>query len=338
MMAVSHATIALAGTSLIFSTAEPLPLALAVVGSQLPDLDTTTSVIGQIAFPVSSWIEDRYPHRTITHSLVATVAIALLSFLGGLVLGDKWMLMALPLGHLLSCFSDTFTRQGVQLFWPEPVWAVSVSNPNRRLRTGGTGEYWVLAGAIALFILGYNLAGGGGITAAVGEGLGLRDSAIATYNQSAATHTMYARVTGVWVGDRTRADGQYQILGAAGSEFIVTDGVNVFHTGQQMVVDKLVVETGPMGAATATTINFSDEPALPKLQELQAAYPGQRIYLSGAIALDFPEEVSLGIDPKVYPTAVLAGDMLTLEYHPLDKAVLQLREQYVVGTLQVKVV
>ena len=88
------------------------------------------------------------------------------------------MLMALPLGHLLSCFSDTFTRQGVQLFWPEFVWAVSISNPNCRLRTRDPGEYWVLAIALALLILGYNLAGGGGITTAVGEGLGLRDSAL----------------------------------------------------------------------------------------------------------------------------------------------------------------
>lgn len=62
-------------------------MALAVVGSQLPDLDTTTSVIGQIAFPVSSWIEDRYPHRTITHSLVATVAIASLSVVRALYAG-----------------------------------------------------------------------------------------------------------------------------------------------------------------------------------------------------------------------------------------------------------
>jgi inner membrane protein len=58
--------------------------------------------------------------------------------------------IALPLGHLLSCFSDTFTKQGVQLFYPYPAWAISVSNPRRRLKTGGAGELWVLGGAIAL--------------------------------------------------------------------------------------------------------------------------------------------------------------------------------------------
>ncbi len=43
MMAVTHAMIAAAGCSLILGTANPMTLGLAVVGSQLPDLDTTDS-------------------------------------------------------------------------------------------------------------------------------------------------------------------------------------------------------------------------------------------------------------------------------------------------------
>ena len=42
MMSVTHCTIAAAGTSLILGTANPLSLGLAIIGSQLPDLDTTT--------------------------------------------------------------------------------------------------------------------------------------------------------------------------------------------------------------------------------------------------------------------------------------------------------
>jgi inner membrane protein len=53
---------AVAGTSLILGTASPLALGLAILGSQLPDIDTTT--IGQICYPIAQWIETRYPHRT----------------------------------------------------------------------------------------------------------------------------------------------------------------------------------------------------------------------------------------------------------------------------------
>ena len=147
MMAITHASIAAAGTSLILGTGQPLPLGLAILGSQLPDLDTTTSTIGKICFPISSWIEDRFPHRSITHSLLATAGIAAVSLgvnyfwlhgsLKAAVPKATASLVALPLGHLLACFSDTFTKQGVQLFYPEPVWAISVSNPRRRLKTGG---------------------------------------------------------------------------------------------------------------------------------------------------------------------------------------------------------
>ncbi|WP_196219538.1 hypothetical protein [Microcystis aeruginosa] len=52
-MAITHATIAPAGTSLIIGTADPMALVLAVLGSQLPDIDTST--IGKIFFPLSSF-------------------------------------------------------------------------------------------------------------------------------------------------------------------------------------------------------------------------------------------------------------------------------------------
>jgi inner membrane protein len=68
MMSITHATIAAAGTSLTLSTADPITLGLALIGSQLPDIDTTTSTIGQILYPISAGFEKRYPHRAITHS------------------------------------------------------------------------------------------------------------------------------------------------------------------------------------------------------------------------------------------------------------------------------
>ena len=51
MMSLTHCAIAAAGTSLILGTAAPLPLGLAILGSQLPDLDTTTSTIGKNLLP-----------------------------------------------------------------------------------------------------------------------------------------------------------------------------------------------------------------------------------------------------------------------------------------------
>ncbi len=206
MMAMTHAMIAAAGTSLLMGTANPMVLGLAVVGSQLPDLDTTSSLIGQVFFPISSWIEDRFPHRSITHSLLATAAIAAIALPIGHLLGDIKTAYTLPLGHLLASFSDCFTKQGVQLFWPYPAWSVSVSNPNRRITTGSPAEYSVLVAATALLVVGIWLATGGGAVQKVSQQLGLKSGVMAAYNKNAATHHIYAPITGVWAGDRYPGD------------------------------------------------------------------------------------------------------------------------------------
>ncbi|AFZ38324.1 Protein of unknown function DUF457, transmembrane (plasmid) [Stanieria cyanosphaera PCC 7437] len=338
MLAITHCAIALSGTSLILGTANPLPLGLAILGSQLPDLDTTTSTIGKICFPVSSWIEDRFPHRSITHSLLATVGIAAVSLTVNYFLhGSIKTALALPLGHLLSCFSDTFTKQGVQLFYPEPVWAVSVSNPRRRLKTGGAGELWVLGIAIAMFCFGIYLANGGGITQKLSQSLGLKDGIVELYNKNASSHNVYAEIKGVWATDRTSADGKYLILGTEGSEFIVSDSKGVYKTGEQIITSKVSTEIGEASKTEVRSINFNDEEAITKLTQLRTAYPGADIYLSGELAIDFPEDVKISIEPNQMVTATVVGNSLKLNYCGLDRAIALLKEQFAVGTVEVKI-
>jgi inner membrane protein len=338
MMALTHATIATAGTSLILGTANPLTLGLAIIGSQLPDLDTTTSTVGKIFFPISSWIEDRFPHRSITHCLLATVAIAIVSISIGYFLGDIKTAIALPLGHLLSCFSDTFTKQGVQLFYPEPVWAISVSNPRRRLKTGGAGELWVLGIAIALLCFGIYLANGGGITQKVSQNLGLREGVVKIYNQNASTNNVYAEIKGVWASDRELADGKYLIIGNEGNEFVVSDGKGIYKTGEQIITSKVSTEVGEAAKTEIKSISFDDEEAIAQLEELQQTYPGAEIYLTGELAIDFPEDVKIPVEPNQMITAELVGSSLKLNYCGLGNAIALLKEQYAVGTVEVRIV
>jgi inner membrane protein len=314
-------------------------LGLAILGSQLPDLDTTESTIGKIFFPISSWIEDRFPHRSITHSLLATGFIAAIALsVGYFLLGDIKTAAALPLGHLLSCFSDTFTKQGVQLFYPVPAWAVSVSNPRRRLKTGGAGELWVLGGAIALLCFGIYLANGGGISQQVSQNLGLRDGIVLVYNQNASTHKVYASITGVWASDRTSADGKYLILGTEGSEFVVTDGKGVYKTGEQIITSKVTTSVGEAATTEIRNITFNDESAIAPLKELRTAYPNADIYLNGQLTIDFPEDVKIPIEPNQMVTASVVGSSIRFSYCSLGRAIALLREQYAVGTVEVRIV
>lgn len=340
MMAITHAAISAAGASLLLATANPLHLGLAIIGSQIPDLDTTTSTIGKILFPISNWIEDRYPHRSVTHSLAATAVISLGSILVAYLLKlGITAAIALPLGHLLSSFSDCFTKQGVQLFWPNPAWAISVSNPHRRLKTGGTGELYVLAAAIALLVAGIYLATDGGITSKVSQSLGLRDDQLKAYNQSAATNHIYAEVEGVKNSDRSDVSDRYFILDATGQEFVLLDNQgNLYQTNQQIIVDKLTTEVGGSATTQVEALTFNDEEPIPKLLQIQKQYLDSAVFISGSLAVDFPEEIKLAANSDSLQTIKVSGSSLALNYAKIEGAIAALKGQYAIGNLQVKII
>ena len=331
MMALTHAIISTAGISLILTTSDPIHLALAIAGSQLPDLDTSTSTIGQILFPVSNWIENRYPHRSITHSLIATVAIAILA--SPLYFYADWKTwLCLPLGHLISCFSDVFTKQGVQLFWPHPAWCISVSNPNRRLKTGGTGEYWVLAIAAAVLAIALNLSSSGGPTAFVGNTLGLRVNAVDKYQQNSASNHVWAEISGTFATDSSRADGKYFLVAADGNEFIVSSQKGqIYKTGENIISDRLIVEVGKPASSSVQSLEFDEE------EFSIVPIPNAAVFISGEVLVDDPELVKIGTDSKQFTVAKLTGDSLTFTYCPLEKAIALLKDQIISGSIEAKI-
>lgn len=330
MMALTHSIIAAAGVSLIFTTNDPLHLALAIAGSQLPDLDTSTSAIGQILFPISNWIENRFPHRSVTHSLIATIAIALLS--APLYFYFDWKTwLCLPLGHLLSCFSDVFTKQGVQLFWPHPAWCISVSNPNRRIKTGGTGEYWVLAIAAAVLIAALNLSHTGGPTALVGTSLGLRSNAIEIYQQSSDTNHIYAQISGTFASDSSPADGKYFIVAGEGNEFIISNKIGIFKTGINIISSRLTAEVGKPATSSVQILEFDEE------EFTVVPLENALVFLTGTLVVDEPQSIKITINPRQLENAKLSGEQLNLSYCPLEVAIKLLEWQYVTGSLEAKI-
>lgn len=338
-MSITHSVIASALVSLILATADPLTLGLAIIGSQLPDLDTTTSFIGQLLFPLSSFIEDRFPHRSITHSLLATAFISAIALPLGYYLGDIKTASAVPLGHLIACFSDTFTKQGVQLFYPDPAWAVAGTNPRRRIKTGSVQEYWVLAGFTALLIFSLWVAEGGGLTEKVSQSLGLKTGVMRVYNQHAGTNHIYLQVEGVWSGDRSKADGEYFILDTAEKgEFLVTDGESIYQTNFHLIPTKMTARVGEKGTTLNQSLVFNDVEVTTALTQLKQTYPNANIYLSGLITVDFPEDITPDFPSNKIATLTKTENQLTLTYHPLDKALSDLQDQFVIGTLNAKII
>jgi len=128
-------------------------------------------------------------------------------------------------------------------------------------------------------------------------------------------------------------------LGTGGTEFIVTDGRGIYKTNQQIIVSKLSSVLGEKATTESKTLTFDDENPVPALRKLQVDYPNAAIYLSGAIVADAPEDLELGSpNLSALQTLSVAGGNVTMNYHSLEAAIVQLADQYVRGTVGVKVI
>ena len=82
-----------------------------------PDVDTLGSTVGRVFSPLARRIERRFGHRTITHCYAAQGTVALLA-LPFLWTGLPHLYAAVVVGYVSHPFLDTWTVQGVRVFWP----------------------------------------------------------------------------------------------------------------------------------------------------------------------------------------------------------------------------
>lgn len=156
MMSSTHALIGVisyAGLCAVVGETPPaIGLGCAALGAFLPDADTPSSKAGLCFYPLAVWLERRFGHRTITHSLVGIGIFALL-IAPLLLLGAHGMLWwsALLCGYASHLLADAATKAGVPLLWPSRARFVCPGNDALRIKTGSKAELTLL---VCLFLLG----------------------------------------------------------------------------------------------------------------------------------------------------------------------------------------
>jgi membrane-bound metal-dependent hydrolase YbcI (DUF457 family) len=117
----------------------------------LPDIDHPESLVGRIFLPLSKYIQRRYGHRTVTHSIFAILSVSLalspLLFLGLLLQVGKFptWYAALVLAYASHIFIDLFNKSGVRLFSPfSQKEYISFRTPELRVLVSSWQEYVVL--------------------------------------------------------------------------------------------------------------------------------------------------------------------------------------------------
>jgi inner membrane protein len=114
---------------------KPEYIAATVVFSLLADVDHTRSLIGKVFFPVAKWINTKFGHRTITHSLLFYVGLlVIIGALESFFSFSRAYFIIAAFAYGSHIIFDMCTKQGVILFYPmssRP--AVLPGNPNLRL-------------------------------------------------------------------------------------------------------------------------------------------------------------------------------------------------------------
>lgn len=312
MMSATHAAIAISATSIAISTANPFVLVMAAIGSQLPDLDTTESFTGRIFYPIAHWLEDRYPHRTITHSFVATAGLAVISAPLLLVLSWKYW-AALVLGHFCGWFSDCFTKAGVAAFFPSPARLVIPGNPKARLESKSPAEYWVLAIAVLLAVVSTNLISAGGISEQFGRAF-FQDAATAaqTFNKYGSQQVVTIAVEGINIRTSQQVQGSFTVIEASDRDVIAETATGVLYKigsapDVQIQPRSVKVQLGDRVSISAQEVTLQEIAINDWLSRLP-----QNAYLSGSLLLDDMEDVQIPLEIERYSSLRMFGGQVEL--------------------------
>ena len=191
----------------------------AAAASLIPDIDSRQSYIGRLVAPLATWVEYRFGHRTVTHSLLLQAGVG---FVLHQFLPSGWFL-ALLSGWVSHSVADIMTPAGVAWFWPSRVRVVMPGNPEYRWEAMSTGE---LAFGIVMVLLTFPLlnwaAPGEGATGLVRQALGRIDSALVRYETEKGTRAWSLDIEGRNNRTHGSVNGVYAVRGEWGdSGFIL---------------------------------------------------------------------------------------------------------------------
>ncbi|MBD2666677.1 metal-dependent hydrolase [Richelia sinica] len=341
MLGISHLLISGTATSLLLGTANPAVIAVGAIAGLLPDIDISTSPAGRVLPWVSSFFESKMPHRSCTHSLVASAVVAVVGY-GVALFHPQFinLVHALTIGYTFGWFADVFTRGGVEMFWPSPVRCVCPGNRNLRLRTGSNAEYFVLVLLIAIALAVFNINNSGGLFNQFNRLIASTSGAVQIYNQSGSTHKIIANIKGVRSGDRVKVDSKFLIIQSYGQGFIVldqqTDKLYKASTepDAQIIVEQITADVGTNAITTIETIFLEDEPIGAAIAKFNRA--GAMVFISGQLSADDFDTSIIPRDPYQFKFIDATSTNINLEAAPLQIVIKFLGDEFATGSLQVR--
>ena len=293
MMAMTHGVIgavAYAGLA-SFAGEAPAPIALgaATLGAWLPDVDTPNSKAGFCVYPFAVWMEGKFGHRTITHSVLGTLIFAALC--APLLLFPKTHILfsALLCGYVSHLLADASTKSGVPLAWPKRDRWVFPGNEQYRIKTGSGAELVVLS---VFLLIGYGtfIAARQGMRRMLHLAIGDLKGATRDVEDFNDKYYAEAEVSGYDMLHQKVIEGRFAIIGRRGD-----GGLLVERGGVLWLVD----DTG--------TEPYRIKPRAVRVHQLAPRYETTRVVrvgnlTIGALAQSLPHGARITGAAKCYPS------------------------------------
>lgn len=306
-MTPTHMAFSVALTSITLGTANPEILGIAAIASLCPDIDTSKSSLGRLFFPISRWLEARTIHRGITHSFFASGVVTLVSYPLALN-GYSHIWQGLILGYFFGWFGDTFTKSGVQAFYPSRGRMIIPRNPRLRLGTRSNAEWFLLMILVAIAVLSININSTGGIVRGFNQALGLPSGAIETVQEDASLYLLKVHVKGRNAITEQPINESYEVIEPlTASDLLVKDKQGViYRIGNtqecQIVASQVRVERVAPITTDTNNLTLDDEDIYAAMAQL----PKEKTYLTGTLTISDAEDLML-------PSHVDRFDTVTLQ-------------------------
>ena len=284
-----------------------------------------------------------------THSIVASAVVAIASY-GTAIFIPQFIPVAsaLTIGYTFGWFADCFTRGGVEMFWPSSVRCVCPGNRNLRLKTGSNAEYFVLCILIAIALSAFSINSKGGILTQFNRLIASTSGVQGVYNSSGSTHKIIANIKGVRAGDRSKVDGQFQIIQPNGTGFIVLEPkTNKLYKAatepdSQIVIEQITADVSTPAITTIESVFVEDQVVGEAIAKRCCKQFGKfnrtntNVFISGELMVEDFDTSTLPRDPYQFKFINASPSNIKLEAAPLKVVMKFLGDEFASGSLQIR--
>jgi membrane-bound metal-dependent hydrolase YbcI (DUF457 family) len=287
------------------------------VASILPDIDTGASYPGRAVPFISKKLERRFGHRTLTHSVLFIMALAILIFPIRLVSPD--IFVCILTGYSSHPFLDTMTVHGVKLFYPlsnvKCVFPLEVNNPHRyRLQTGSKIDrmlgIFFLLGCIPVFLIANQ-----GYERFIRFTQKNIESAVRDYNEFSRDNLVFANATAYNMLTKQPFNGTIEVIGALNPSTLIFKGVDGdLHTlGKDFeadyVAENILCEKGHPARSFVRSIDLSNQLLSQITTYIDTSTEN---YLFGDLSTN--DKVSLPENIRIFSPVTGGGGTIKLNY------------------------